>query len=190
MLCYNLQWMKSVSQVSCFKEFINMCLILSNVKLQDQFAPTANKEFDPLGPLPHGWGKYHLKLHSLSSILFFSFSFWGMCVCVCICICTLFFLFSREKNRHQWQSIFRSSYNSDNTVGGPKDTRVGNTVCLPKYSLFSPIIDWQGVWKSSRFVFTEHSSDVVVICLHMFLGHKFSVFLSISFKNGFWFSHV
>lgn len=27
-------------------------------QLQDQLAATANKEFDPLGPLPHGWGKY------------------------------------------------------------------------------------------------------------------------------------
>lgn len=26
-------------------------------QLQDQLAATANKEFDPLGPLPHGWGK-------------------------------------------------------------------------------------------------------------------------------------
>lgn len=28
-------------------------------QLQDQLAATANKEFDPLGPLPQGWGKYH-----------------------------------------------------------------------------------------------------------------------------------
>lgn len=28
-------------------------------QLQDQLAATANKEFDPLGSLPHGWGKYH-----------------------------------------------------------------------------------------------------------------------------------
>jgi len=27
-------------------------------QLQDQLAATATKEFDPLGPLPHGWGKY------------------------------------------------------------------------------------------------------------------------------------
>lgn len=33
--------------------------ILSLTQLQDQLAATANKEFDPLGPLPHGWGKYH-----------------------------------------------------------------------------------------------------------------------------------
>ena len=26
-------------------------------QLQEQLAPAANKEFDPLGPLPQGWGK-------------------------------------------------------------------------------------------------------------------------------------
>lgn len=35
------------------------CPILSLSQFQDQLAATASKEFDPLGPLPHGWGKYH-----------------------------------------------------------------------------------------------------------------------------------
>lgn len=30
----------------------------------------------------------------------------------------------REKNRYQWKSVFCSSPNSDNTLGGPKDTGV------------------------------------------------------------------
>lgn len=30
---------------------------LSAVQLQEQVSATQNKEFDPLGPLPHGWGK-------------------------------------------------------------------------------------------------------------------------------------
>lgn len=42
-----------------FLDIINMWPILSLTQLQDQLAATANKEFDPLGPLPHGWGKYH-----------------------------------------------------------------------------------------------------------------------------------
>lgn len=41
-----------------FLDLINMFPILSLAQLQDQLAATANKEFDPLGPLPHGWGKY------------------------------------------------------------------------------------------------------------------------------------
>lgn len=28
-----------------------------SLQLQEQLAPTANKEFDPLGPLPQGWGE-------------------------------------------------------------------------------------------------------------------------------------
>lgn len=47
---------------SLSKEFlclIKMCQIFLSAQLQDQFTATANKEFDPLGPLPHGWGKYH-----------------------------------------------------------------------------------------------------------------------------------
>lgn len=36
---------------------LSLSLSLSLAQLQDQLAATANKEFDPLGPLPHGWGK-------------------------------------------------------------------------------------------------------------------------------------
>lgn len=38
---------------------INGLKIFVHLKLQDQLAATANKEFDPLGSLPPGWGKYH-----------------------------------------------------------------------------------------------------------------------------------
>lgn len=33
--------------------------------LQDQVSATQNKEFDPLGPLPHGWGKIEVSMYAL-----------------------------------------------------------------------------------------------------------------------------
>lgn len=32
-------------------------LVFAPFMQQDQVSPAPNKEFDPLGPLPHGWGK-------------------------------------------------------------------------------------------------------------------------------------
>ncbi len=58
--------------VSAFKGFYkkarqdflyNPSCAFSSLQLQEQLAPTANKEFDPLGPLPPGWGEsplFHL----------------------------------------------------------------------------------------------------------------------------------
>lgn len=42
-----------------FRPYQHVSNSLFSSQLQDQLAATANKEFDPLGPLPHGWGKYH-----------------------------------------------------------------------------------------------------------------------------------
>ncbi|XP_035760181.1 E3 ubiquitin-protein ligase Itchy homolog, partial [Neolamprologus brichardi] len=40
----------------CFCK-LDICNVFFLAQLQDQFAATASKEFDPLGPLPHGWEK-------------------------------------------------------------------------------------------------------------------------------------
>uniref|UniRef100_A0A667ZQM0 E3 ubiquitin-protein ligase n=1 Tax=Myripristis murdjan TaxID=586833 RepID=A0A667ZQM0_9TELE len=48
------EWQHQRSQLQGAMQQFNQRFIYG---LQDQFAPTTNKEFDPLGPLPHGWEK-------------------------------------------------------------------------------------------------------------------------------------
>uniref|UniRef100_A0A8D3CMJ0 E3 ubiquitin-protein ligase n=1 Tax=Scophthalmus maximus TaxID=52904 RepID=A0A8D3CMJ0_SCOMX len=48
------EWQHQRSQLQGAMQQFNQRFIYG---LQDQFASTANKEFDPLGPLPHGWEK-------------------------------------------------------------------------------------------------------------------------------------
>lgn len=51
------------------------------MNVQDQAAAAAaaqNKEFDPLGPLPHGWGKKNFKYQLINLLLPSQFS--EMCV--------------------------------------------------------------------------------------------------------------
>uniref|UniRef100_A0A3Q3QNB1 E3 ubiquitin-protein ligase n=1 Tax=Monopterus albus TaxID=43700 RepID=A0A3Q3QNB1_MONAL len=48
------EWQHQRSQLQGAMQQFNQRFIYG---LQDQFAATANKEFDPLGPLPHGWEK-------------------------------------------------------------------------------------------------------------------------------------
>ena len=50
---------KTQNIVDVFKMLWDLYKIffLSAVQLQEQVSATQNKEFDPLGPLPHGWGK-------------------------------------------------------------------------------------------------------------------------------------
>ncbi|XP_071398935.1 itchy E3 ubiquitin protein ligase a [Centroberyx affinis] len=48
------EWQHQRSQLQGAMQQFNQRFIYG---LQDQFAPAANKEFDPLGPLPHGWEK-------------------------------------------------------------------------------------------------------------------------------------
>ncbi|KAJ3602673.1 hypothetical protein NHX12_030422 [Muraenolepis orangiensis] len=48
------EWQHQRSQLQGAMQQFNQRFIYG---LQDQLAPAANKEFDPLGPLPHGWEK-------------------------------------------------------------------------------------------------------------------------------------
>uniref|UniRef100_A0A665VNL3 E3 ubiquitin-protein ligase n=1 Tax=Echeneis naucrates TaxID=173247 RepID=A0A665VNL3_ECHNA len=50
------EWQHQRSQLQGAMQQFNQRFIYG-VRLQDQLAATANKEFDPLGPLPHGWEK-------------------------------------------------------------------------------------------------------------------------------------
>nr|XP_031543841.1 E3 ubiquitin-protein ligase Itchy homolog [Vicugna pacos] len=58
------QWQLQRSQLQGAMQQFNQRFIYGN---QDLFATSQNKEFDPLGPLPPGWGKSHefLKLNSV-----------------------------------------------------------------------------------------------------------------------------
>uniref|UniRef100_A0A673BNH2 E3 ubiquitin-protein ligase n=1 Tax=Sphaeramia orbicularis TaxID=375764 RepID=A0A673BNH2_9TELE len=50
------EWQHQRSQLQGAMQQFNQRFIYG-VSLQDQLAATTNKEFDPLGPLPHGWEK-------------------------------------------------------------------------------------------------------------------------------------
>uniref|UniRef100_H2VDA5 E3 ubiquitin-protein ligase n=1 Tax=Takifugu rubripes TaxID=31033 RepID=H2VDA5_TAKRU len=49
------EWQHQRSQLQGAMQQFNQRFIYGVRALQDQLAATANKEFDPLGPLPHGW---------------------------------------------------------------------------------------------------------------------------------------
>uniref|UniRef100_A0A4W6EBK0 E3 ubiquitin-protein ligase n=1 Tax=Lates calcarifer TaxID=8187 RepID=A0A4W6EBK0_LATCA len=51
------EWQHQRSQLQGAMQQFNQRFIYGVRALQDQLAATANKEFDPLGPLPHGWEK-------------------------------------------------------------------------------------------------------------------------------------
>ncbi|CAB1458847.1 unnamed protein product [Pleuronectes platessa] len=51
------QWQHQRSQLQGAMQQFNQRFIFGQ---QDQVTATQNKEFDPLGPLPHGWGAYHM----------------------------------------------------------------------------------------------------------------------------------
>uniref|UniRef100_A0A671LJ38 E3 ubiquitin-protein ligase n=1 Tax=Sinocyclocheilus anshuiensis TaxID=1608454 RepID=A0A671LJ38_9TELE len=51
------QWQHQRSQLQGAMQQFNQRFIIGVRKLNDQASATQNKEFDPLGPLPHGWEK-------------------------------------------------------------------------------------------------------------------------------------
>ncbi|KAK2520597.1 Itch [Columba guinea] len=59
------QWQLQRSQLQGAMQQFNQRFIYGN---QD-FSSTQNKEFDPLGPLPHGWGKTALKVNIAKKVL-------------------------------------------------------------------------------------------------------------------------
>lgn len=76
------------STVEFFFNFVQILFLIFSgaLKLQDQVPATENKQFDPLGPLPHGWGKISLttshltwKGHRWICFLDFWMNWWFYC---------------------------------------------------------------------------------------------------------------
>uniref|UniRef100_A0A4W5MMN5 HECT-type E3 ubiquitin transferase n=1 Tax=Hucho hucho TaxID=62062 RepID=A0A4W5MMN5_9TELE len=80
-----------------FNLYIIIFIFYCALQLQDQVPATENKQFDPLGPLPHGWGKISLTSHMKRSQINLFSRFLNELMIVLKLFCFIPFTFSEKR---------------------------------------------------------------------------------------------